>query len=318
MLAVSFLYSTVILGLNLYDWSQFKPPVLWRETQSYSPEETAAGKTYLQTILNKTLTQEEFEKAISPLLEQSRWGFLCDDPTLYLIHGSIGTPQNSEPKWAYSIPLGNAKTMAQSLQISIKADLDTGNTERAAEKASLILGIGNRVSQPHTLTSVLIGLALTNIGVSCLEENPAIPITPSLEKELKQIINNPTPLLKMGYEEEFKTQKLALSTGSKEENWRGANPEGKPTLTSLLTNPSHLKKFEKEWWKMYENEPKDFDAFLKSQAMKSLLRTGPFQAIWVRLATPTPPSKEAKSLQNTLQIRAKKILERSPAKPQTP
>lgn len=202
------------------------------------------------------------------------------------------------------IPLGTSKKMAQAFRNSAKKDHEEGNYEKAAEKITFSLQVATHLSQPYDLITVLIALALTNIAVTSLEENPNTPITTPLKEELQKIINNPFPLLEMGYKEEFKAIKTTLLTEKKREDIK--------IPITLFSNPNGFDEFEKEWWKLYHSkEPKDYDSVLKSQMWKSLFTTGYAQAIFVRDITPTPPTDEIKFLQRDLQTRAKKPLERS-------
>lgn len=275
------LYVTGVMGINLATWATTPKTVLWSETARFTPEETAAGKTYLKTVLGETqaTTPEEFQQTLTPLLKLNKWGFIADDPTLYIIQGIKGEPGNKVPKWEYVIPLGNSKSMATQIIESAEADIAKGDTKAATEKAAFVLGVGNRIASPQTLIHALISNHITSLGIKFLEGHPELATAPAIAQELKAVQKN-KDLITDAFQEEHKILMRRL------EGITFIN--GKLSPYATITNPQVWEKFHKDWWTESKKEKGDWNQFITNHKWEAFFKAGPIQSMFIGIIVASP------------------------------
>jgi len=291
-----FAYPSTRMLMNFASWKTATAPTSWEETANLTPAEYAAGKGYLQIIQGETQspTPEAFQNAITPLLNVERWGFACDDPTLYLINGIKGEPGQTAQNWQYEIPLGNVLNMSEKLLAGAKQDLADGNSAAASEKIRVVLGVGNRVASPRSVIQGLIGMELVKRAVGFLETNRSLLKTEDLEKELCEA-EKFQDVMRTAMEQEFNVgQTLAYGVARTDHHLK---------VGAGISNPQLWETFKKEWVKEADKPQPDWPRFLAGQKMAAWVACAPIQVSLINLTAPAVSPYED-GTKTTARIRA--------------
>jgi hypothetical protein len=218
---------------NYCDWKTAKPTILLKEQETHTAKEFAAGENYLKLIKTPVNTKQ-FLKEMAAALQEAHWGFDQENYQLYFANGTDATPNSK--KQDRTIPIGNGKSIMQTLAQEAETELAQNNVTEAKKKIEAILITGTRVGEQKDISSTIIGQIFIKIAMDSLEKHPELK-TATIEKELKNAMNAPN-WVQNSIAEDYNYIKRSIENIAK--------PNGKITWASLLFNPNTYTEFERD------------------------------------------------------------------------
>jgi hypothetical protein len=216
LLGFSFLFTPMLQNYLAWQTAPHQNLLIEQRIQNATPNQAAAGHTYLELLKNQVDSHTFFQKAL-PLTQEETWAFTADDPTLYNISGEPGKPNTTAAKYQYCLPLSETKSKTLALLTEVPSDIAAGHKDTASQKILLVLAISNRLADHPQLVNTLFATYFLSKAAETLQKYPELAKDPLIQKELQRATDLPQKV-DVALQEDIKTIDRAIEDDAKTPN----------------------------------------------------------------------------------------------------